>query len=211
MEQAPPDLLGYVSGHPVKGECENDRLSWVPLPSTGHHYVDGRIRRVAVLGPRGGDQNLFRRAVFGGQFATLKKDGQECALMVETDTVEGAISSYVATSREWWTVTPVVLPGHTTKGRRQPGRLDPNKIGALVGKALAREGYPEPEEVFVQNAPFLHGGLSAAEYRVANYMVHTRLHIRVQFPHPVTGPVVAGVGRHYGLGLFAAVDMPSSR
>ena len=32
-----------------------------------------------------------------------------------------------------------------------------------------------------------------------------QLHVRVRLGLPVRGPILAGVGRHYGLGLFSVV------
>ena len=198
------DLRSFVMGHVAGERYKSNRLSWVPLPSIGHVHADGRIRRVMLLGPRGSNFDLMKRAVFGMQFVYLTLDRQNVALLTQTDEIEGAVMPYLATSDEWFTITPMVLPGHTTRGRRQPGKLVPQKISRLLIKALAQEGYPEVEDIRFQKAPFHLGSLCASDYRTASHMCQSRLHVYVKFSRPITGPMLAGVGRHYGLGVFAA-------
>jgi CRISPR-associated protein Csb2 len=204
-QRSDPGLRGFAVGHPVAGRPASERLSWLPLPSLGHMHVDGRIRRLMVVAPPETAKDTFERAVYGLHFATLLRDSRPAAMVVETDEIGGAVQPYVATSRAWASVTPVILPGAVTRGRSQPGRFIPKKAVALIRKALEREGFPEPLDLSFQPAPFFPGALGAGEYRVASYMDRPRLHARVQFRDPVTGPIYAGVGRHYGLGMFAAV------
>lgn len=195
-------LRGFSLGH-VSGSTDlSCRLSWLPLASVGHAQVDGRIRRVMILGPRGCDQERMREAVFGMRFTQLHQDGKPIILMVETDEIANAVMPYLETSEAWRTVTPMILPGQTSRGKRQPGKLVPQKVCALILKALEREGYPEVTDMSYQKAPFHPASLGASEYRVASYMQHPRFHVRVRFTRPIRGPVLAGVGRHYGLGLF---------
>lgn len=206
MQSAPKELLGFVSGHNEKDGTVGPRLSWVPLPSVGHQHADGRIRRIMVLGPRRCDPDVFREAVFGIQFATLSQDDQERALITEMrGELDGAIRPYFATAQDWYSVSPVILPGFVTNGRQQPFKINTKKLESLVIKAFAQEGYPELEEVFIQKAPFHNGSHLASDYRVASYMSYPRFHIKVRLCRPASGPILVGVGRHYGLGLFAGL------
>ncbi len=203
-KQAPSELKGFVSGHVDKKDL-NNRLSWIPLPSIGHGYADGGIRRVMILGPGGVDEKLMDRSLFKMKSSSLEKDGKPVANISEYHK-DGAIWPYFKKAKEWHTITPMILPGYASQGKQQPGKLVPKKIGKLVRKALERECYPEVEEIWVQNAPFSNGSLHATDYQVAKYMRYSRMHVRVRFSAPVDGPVIAGIGRHYGLGLFAAND-----
>jgi CRISPR-associated protein Csb2 len=57
-----------------------------------------------------------------------------------------------------------------------------------------------------QSAPFWAGAEDALAMRVLEHLGKwPRYHVAVRFSEPVTGPVLAGIGRHYGIGLFAAV------
>ncbi len=62
------------------------------------------------------------------------------------------------------------------------------------------------ERVTFQPAPLWPGTGAAKEMRVPRHLMnYPRYHVEVRFWNPVTGPVLAGIGRHYGIGLFAAV------
>lgn len=204
IRNSPTELASFVSGHPDDENMKNQRLSWVPLPSVGHNQADGRIRRVMILSPRNESWERHEEAVFGVRLASIEREGKEVALIQEVFEADGAIAPYFCESREWYSVTPVILPGFTSTGRCQSGKVVPKKIANLVQKAFRREGYPEIEEVWTQKAPFHPAGLVVSQYKTARYMNYAKLHVRVRFIKPVRGPVLVGVGRHYGLGLFAA-------
>jgi CRISPR-associated protein Csb2 len=153
-----------------------------------------------ITGPVGATRDEMERALFGLHFVELKLHSESFAILAETDEIEGAVAPYIALSDEWATVTPLVLPGHTTRGRAQPGKLIPRKVEQLVLRALQREGYPEPIDLWAQKAPFHPGAHAAGQYETARYMRLPQLHVRVRLGRPVRGPVLAGVGRHYGLG-----------
>jgi CRISPR-associated protein Csb2 len=194
--QEDPYLHDYSAGHP-KG-TPADRLSWIPLPSLGHDYVDGRIRRAMVLGPVDGDPAPFERATFGISYALLHQHDVPVARLVETAEMDGAIRPYFGISDTWSTITPLVLPGHDDGGK---------KAGRLAYKALANEGIPVGtiRELEVQKAPFHRGSLRAGDYMGAAHMnKYPQYHVRIILDRPIAGPVLAGVGRHYGLGLFFA-------
>jgi CRISPR-associated protein Csb2 len=200
-----PMLRAFATGHADPPIRTSHRLSWLPIPTVGHAHADGRVRRLMIAGPAGATREEMERALFGLHFVKLKLSDEPFALLAETDEMEGAVAPYVAVADDWATVTPLVLPGHTTRGRAQPGKLIPKKVEQLVLRALQREGYPEPIDLWMQTAPFHPGAHAAGRYEAARYMRLPQLHVRVRLARTFRGPLLAGVGRHYGLGLFAAV------
>ena len=191
MQAAPAPLADYASGH-AEGPR---RLSWVPLPSVGHEHADGRIRRTLVIAPPDDDEKL-REATWRLHYCDLQHQSRPVARLIETDEWDGVFSAYLGAARQWETVTPIVLPGHDDHGR---------KVERLTLKALRDAGYPQDliESVWTQKAPFGRHGFRAGEYHAASHMRYSQIHVRVHFRRTVSGPVMVGVGRHYGLGLFA--------
>lgn len=201
-------LSSFVMGHGIDPSW---RLSWVPLPSIGHKHADGLIRRIMIMGPNGADENLMDRALHGMQFAELEsyENKEVVAFIHEADSqekkMEGSIKDYFGQSNQWYSVTPVLLPGYVTRGHDQKGKLVPQKIEKLVQNALESSGLPEAKEIIIQKAPFLKNGVKAGDFQTPKHLSrYPQYHLKITFPFTIEGPVVAGVGRHYGLGLFAA-------
>jgi CRISPR-associated protein Csb2 len=62
-----------------------------------------------------------------------------------------------------------------------------------------------------QSGPFWPGSKHSAAMPVpAHLNGYPRLHVEVRFVDGIVGPVVAGIGRHYGIGLFAALTQENS-
>jgi CRISPR-associated protein Csb2 len=136
--------------------------------------------------------------------APLIQHGKQVGTMEPIDEIDGAVRPYLETGTCWQTVTPLVTHGKTTRGGRQKGKFDRRKAEKLILHALAKVGLPEPARMHYQSAPFRRSGRAAREYRVPHHLSGlSRFHVSVEFPQPVSGPVLAGVGSHFGLGLFA--------
>ena len=114
---------------------------------------------------------------------------------------------YTRSSQLWHSVTPVVLHGYNT----MRGKLSLRKTEELLYQAFEESGYPREsvEELRFQPAPLWAGTEGALTVRVPEHLEKwPRYHVAVRFRNAVTGPVLAGIGRHYGIGLFAN---PSNR
>ncbi len=194
----------YVCAHPAKGE-ENRRLSYVPLPTIGHRYSDGHHRRALVILPFNDDNVeeslaiLYRMA--GDPLRALDQD-RPVAWLAEGKR-NSVVRRYLRKSTEWLSVTPVVLHGRDRSG----GKFRSRKADKLILQAFAESGYPVEriEEYSYQPAPFWRGPGGARRARVPRHLAHwPRYHVRVVFRAPVQGPVLVGIGRHFGLGVFAA-------
>lgn len=203
-KRVPQPYLGYATGH-VEGGDLDDRLSWIPLPSIGHQHADGRIRRAMILAPRGDsyDSVRFSEIRHALAHAALVRHDVPIGTLEEADMVNVEVRPYLETGRRWHTVTPLVTHGRTSRGGEQKGKFSPRKAEKLILQALAKAGLPDVEEMHFQSAPFESSCRGAQDYRVPGHLASfSRFHVSVSFAEPVSGPVLVGTGRHYGLGLF---------
>lgn len=208
ITRVPQACVGYATGHVQDGALD-DRLSWVPLPSIGHQHADGRIRRAMILGPEGEhyDSERFREIRHALAHAPLLQHGKQVGTIDETDHVAGAIRPYLQEGTHWETITPLVTHGRTTRGRKQKGKFDPHKAKKLILAAFAKAPLPPVVAMHYQSAPFEPSGRAARDYRVPRHLADfSRFHVSVTFAEPVSGPILAGIGRHYGLGLFKPLN-----
>jgi CRISPR-associated protein Csb2 len=190
----------YISGHQSKGQ-ENQRLSYVPLPSIGHEHADGRHRRVLVALPFGdeGEAISILDRMTGDELISLT--GEPMAWLARGQP-DGVLKRYISESVEWLSVTPVVIHGLDC----DKGRFRPRKAEKLILQAFHESGYniETVEEFSYQSAPFWPGAGAARHARVPKHLDRwPRYHISVVFKKPVKGPVIVGIGRHCGLGVFA--------
>jgi CRISPR-associated protein Csb2 len=110
---------------------------------------------------------------------------------------------YKARARLWRSVTPVVLHGYNASR----GNISLAKTEALLWRAFEMAGFPKETIVRMafQTAPLWSGAGAAAQVRVPKHLNgYPRYHVEVCFRQAVSGPVLAGIGRHYGIGVFAA-------
>lgn len=193
----------YVSGH---GEArEGDRLSYVPLPSIGAAKADGWVRRVLIVAPPGAEHPsmaYLKQALLGAQiederWGVVGTWGE----MEKRDPVLLAYLGPSSGSQYWQSVTPVVLHGHNA----QRGRLSMHKTTKLVLEAFRKSGYPEGsiEDFYIQAAPLVPQLPAAGQFFLPKQLEKLpRYHVGVKFRESMPGPVLAGIGRHVGLGLF---------
>lgn len=200
-------INSFVLGHTGPDDLGH-RLSFVPLPSIGHQHSDGGIRRVMVVEPPGATEtdaealDLLRVKLSG---STLTGEDREVprALLVPISDSSKVLPFYVCNARVWTTVTPLVLHGHNTAH----SRISLLKTDRLLRQAFDAAGFPEAliQDITFQRAPYWPGCEAAADIRVPRHLAQwPRMHIRVEYREPVQGPVLAGLGRHYGIGVFAA-------
>lgn len=194
----------FVAGHAHETADPSktpQRFSYLPLPTIGHEHADGRIRRVMIAEPLGGNGRFVEWATRAMHAETLyeKKNGeQEARATLVNASRDSVFSHYQASSRKFVSVTPVILPGRDD--RRYA------KAAKLLLKAMAHVGMPPDEflaDFYLQKAPFAPGALHPREYKRTDYLrglpgFHARLELKKELP----GPLAIGAGRHLGLGLF---------
>jgi CRISPR-associated protein Csb2 len=202
----------YVLGH---GDGHSKHMSFVPVPNVGTIYPDGAIRRVLVLEPPDSDGEIA--ALLQWKLATsvlhrllengggTRKTEPACQLFEAED--DNIWPYYIrpahAPSSLWHTVTPVVLHGYNS----EHGKFSLKKTEQLLYQALEKSGYSRQSimELFFQPAPLWAGTEGALAMRVPEHLAKwPRYHVGVRFREPVPGPVLAGIGKHYGIGLFGA-------
>ena len=182
IEQVPATLGEYASNH---GKV---RVQYLPLPSLGNQYVDGRIRRAVIVDPLDAlplhQVSELRMVSLGGvEFTAVRQ--------TEPDSV---FTLYMKPSRRWVSVTPVLLSGFDTKN----GRKDERKTRKMLMKELTNVGL---EPVSVTTFP-LH--LETPLEKHGKHYGHVG--VALEFTHRVSGMVVAGAGRSSGLGVFASLS-----
>ena len=196
----------FVLGHTAPAALGH-RLSFVPLPSVGHPYSDGGIRRALVVeppvtAPDTAALDLLRVKLSGWTLTDETRTPR--AVLVPPNSAKKVLPFYLGTAKFWQSVTPVILHGHNAAR----GRISLAKTDRLLRQAFEAAGIPENvlASITFQQAPYWAGTEGAAAIRVPHHLVQwPRLHVRVEFSEPVRGPVLAGIGRHCGVGLFAGV------
>ena len=218
----PPELTGLDSDHrPLRGPHEHAHIN--PLDLDG----DGHLDHILVWAPGGlgaGAQAAVRAAR-----TTFTKGGIEplrLALAATGDLPDrirlpGAygrrLTRLMCRASSWESVTPFV-PTRYVKAR---GR---NTLEGQIRAELRSRGFPYPDAVHPL-APVPRGRSDAVSESGAaaergettwNRFRHFKLvrqrgpeppfacgfAIRLEFEHPVPGPIAIGYGSHFGLGLF---------
>jgi CRISPR-associated protein Csb2 len=197
----------FVLGHTAPEDLGH-RLSYVPLPSVGHQHSDGGIRRVLIVEPPGTTGtdaealDVLRVKLSGSTLTDQDRKTPHAFLVPITDRSK-VLPFYTRTARVWSTVTPLVLHGHNATR----GRISILKTDRLMRQAFDAAGFPEPiiQEITFQSAPYWAGCEAASGIRVPQQLKQwPRIHVRVECKEPIQGPVLAGIGRHCGIGVFAA-------
>jgi CRISPR-associated protein Csb2 len=183
------------------------RFSYVPMPSVGHKFAEGRIRRVMVTQESGCDPEIMSllRKKLTGEILTDEHGKETCRLVAPLDSTT-VRRSYEQSDKRWRSVTPVVLHGYNS----QRGVISLKKTDKLLYQAFENSGWDlgNIERVAFQPAPFFRGTDGANQVRVPKHLDGwPRYHVAVDFRVPVKGPLLAGLGKYYGIGVFAgAVD-----
>lgn len=197
----------FVLGHTSDG-AKDQRLSYLPLPSIGHQHVDGRIRRFAIAEPVGFNGEITEMIEWSLPYRDLVNiDGENVAKPeIIRPGRDRMVMRYLGKAKKWTTVTPMIMHGQVYQRRK----FSPRKLEKLLLSAFLDAGYPEDviEDFDFKRAPYWDGCGDARLMRVPKHLNRwPRYHISVTFKVEMTGPIVAGIGRHYGLGLFARVAL----
>lgn len=210
----------YVAGHRDSADKAADlphkQLSYLPLPSVGHHHTDPGVRRVMIAAPIGDDailEHLCRR-LDGLRLKPEKPEDLRGPVFLHRARNDNIAGFYTRTSKRWASFTPVILPGHDDK--------KPDKTRKLIEKALAQSGVDQPCEFEWSALSHFPKSFSAHKYvrdesakdgkrpigyiRPNHLSNQTAVHLRLTFTHEVPGPITLGAGRHCGFGLMAAID-----
>ncbi len=239
-------VASFVLGHgEARGQgkqhrpVHGSRLVFIPLPSIEYRGAAkgrwvGAIRRVLVTVCGKITSNAFNHIIshLEGRELIDEKTQQVAAFLRYQSSNDRAIQSYFATSSQWTSVTPVILPGYDDPGKLRRrlasdtlSKEEKNnillklekRIDYLLRKALQQAGYPEElsqnAQLEFRGAGFMPGVEFSKEYAVSNqHRRFRRLHVRIHWrnnngePVQLSGPLCIGGGRFTGLGLFMPVS-----
>jgi len=112
-------------------------------------------------------------------------------------------------STVWASITPVVLDRHPKSNPRTERALWRDEVAALVAQSCERQGLPKPECIDVdktswhRGAPRSKPGPNGMPWLPGKEGAPPRqqVHVLIQFPCEVRGPVLLGAGRFRGYGL----------
>jgi CRISPR-associated protein Csb2 len=220
---SPEKIARWVLGHaeargdkhaPVTGA----RLAFIPIPSIegrgpGKRRVVGAIRRIVISSfDTGVESELsWARRALSGQELIDEKSGDPQAILSLIPDSDLRLRDYLQPkgAADWTTVTPMVFPGYDDRHQ--------NKADQLIRKAIRQAGFSDTfakhAEVEWRKVGYLPGAELATRYQVPEYLKSfPRYHVRIRWldpekkPVPMRGPICLGGGRHFGLGLFAAIQ-----
>ena len=208
----------YVCGHDV---ADGRRLAYLPLPSVGHRHTDGMIRRVLIVFPPGDDARLgeLRPRLIG---ALHPEEGDPTTAMVPCPPGDKVLHRYAGDGRTWASVTPAILPGHTS--RRGLGG-DPfeltaddlnggastsvgRKAAKVVTQMLEHAGVPlaAVDRIVLTRTPLIPNLPHAMRFRPpATLEKYQRTHVRLVLNRSAAGPLSLGLGRYRGFGTLVAI------
>lgn len=214
-DDPPPAVL---TGHaPDGGRLEQPHVAFLALPDVGSSHAQGRVLGVAIVMPRTIDAEARRamlRAV--GQWErnklhlTMGRAGRMwLERVVERDSRSTLDSrTWTRASRRWASVTPVALdenPGDLSSRDPQVAAEAAEKAEQVVARACERIGLPAPAWVQVMRRSLFDAAPAARRFtpfpRKEGALRRVCVHVEILFTRPVSGPVLLGAGRYFGLGL----------
>jgi CRISPR-associated protein Csb2 len=196
----PGDLPGVLTGHGFSG-TGYQHVHWLVLPDVGHRHASGRLHGAAVWFPPG-----TAREVVAGVRSAL---GHLSELVTATGRVtrvrlyDGARRPVAATPQRWtgpasrWaSALPVV--------HERWGKMDAEQVSAWCRHG----GLPDPVAFRSAVVAFVDGGVALRPHEVHRAGRERRpySHLLVEFAEPVTGPIMLGRSRQFGLGLLCPLD-----
>ncbi len=240
LSYAPEPIPEGLSGHlPDSKPTTAPHVSFLALPNVGHEHADGRIMGLAVSLPYGLDplaRNATLRSIshweqyYGTDLGERERElqlkmGERGSLKLQRKQPPFPLVTlnpglWFRKSRWWASVTPVALPTHPGQLRRGSPNARARawaRAEEAVAKCCEYVGLPHPHDVRISFSPFVVGTRRASDFpmfrqgRGKNVTARRLMHVAVEFPELVSGPLVLGSGRFLGLGLMRSVVEPSKQ
>lgn len=210
--QPPPE---WLCGHRADGvPTTQPHLAVLPIANVANPHAQGHVMGVALAIPRDVSDNEIGRCLHS--LFDLDDDGNPKPLRIyhgsdfDIDVIfdlgESERKAFKAQrwcggvdgAAVWASVTPVALDRH---GKR--GRFD-EKTREQIAGACVRIGLPRPTKITMSSTGFLAGvphARSVPALRRKDGSARQQVHVCLEFPEPVHGPVLIGAGRFRGYGL----------
>lgn len=222
-ENLPPALSGHAEGAPT----DQPHVAFVPLPFVGHEHADGAVMGCALVLPSAltqEDRELLYRLV-----ARWEKDrsdprgnlvlagGTLRPFVVRRVDVSAKVAldpaRWARTSTRFITATPIALdrnPGNLRSNRDGTARKAALEAQQSISEACVRVVGVRPTSVEVSLAPLLPGAQHVRDFLPwpgrPGRTPRVRVHADIRFETPVSGPLLLGAGRYFGLGLCLPVQ-----
>lgn len=215
-----------LSGHKESGPTNQPHIAFVPLPFVGHEHADGAVMGCALVLPRQlpktDRETLLRlvakwekeRSAHGN--LTLAGGSLPPFIIRRVD-----VSAKMALDPARWcrasarfvTATPIALD-------KNPGNLRSNQDGTARKAALEAQHTisdacehivgVRPVSVEVSLVPLLPGAQHVRQFLPwpgrHGRTPRVRIHADIRFAERVSGPLLLGAGRYFGLGLCLPVE-----
>ncbi len=220
------DLPSTLSGHAESGPTEQPHVAFVPLPFVGHEHADGAIMGCALVLPRDlarNDRELLLRLIAKWE---KERADQRGSLTLAGGTLPPFtirrvdVSAKAALDPTRWcrastrflTATPIALdknPGNLRSNRDGTARKAALEAQQNISDACFRVVGAHPTSVEVSLAPLLPGAQHVRDFLPwpgrSGRTPRVRVHADIRFEAPVSGPLLLGAGRYFGLGLCLPV------
>lgn len=207
-----------ISGRAASGgPLEGPHLAVLPMANVGWgKYSDGGLLGMALVLPRASaygtpERKQLRQAVsrfldpnYGGGSLRLGESGTMLLQRDATGTKKSLLPDrYTGVDRTWASVTPIILDRH-------PKKLQ--SAESVMADGCVKAGLPRPSSVMISRHSSVPGAPPA--FTNKNVRVDWRppkqgmfdnrfvCHAVLAFETDVRGPVLAGAGRYYGMGMF---------
>ena len=212
----------WFTGHSAPGiPSTGGHMAIIPLAFVGAEHADGHILGLAVAFPRAIPASeraaCLRGRLFGPTGDDLEIELQMGKLGTWTLRREERSlpplalrpATWCEPSPVWASVTPVVLDRHP-KHDQQTERVQwRDEVAASIALSCERQGLPRPELVDVdktswhRGAPRSRPGPDGMPWLAGKEgaSVRQQVHVLIQFPCEVEGPLLLGAGRFRGYGL----------
>ena len=196
-ETVPPILHGHG---PDGGRLQQNHIIVAPLPFVTGNRADGRVLGFMIILPPGlpdPDRRACYRAIEslevlrlsgGNEFPILRCHAEEPARTLQPE-------SWTGPARVWVT-----------------GKRPDKTIESIVTSMCRHINLPAPA-AFVFQAPSFARAVPHARHfltRRPHWRPLPHGHLRLEFAEPVSGPIVIGSCRHYGLGLMVPLPEQTS-
>lgn len=223
-----------LTGHAAPGQrATRPHLAIVPLPTINRaRTADGRVRRVALLGYAAPEiatqaapiyETLFKAldALIVSKDTPLRRHGKAVPVRFVqiSPSADKVWPCYTGRSRVWCSIIPVAIargfkvPKFHPDGRElsanERHRRKLSEWTKLLRDSLRHIGLP-PELVTVCTiectaSPLIPKSERAEKYRALGEKA-VLTHVRLEFPAQVSGSIILGDRRYFGLGLFVPVS-----
>lgn len=212
----------WFTGHSAPGVPSTaGHMALLPLAYVGSEHADGHIMGLAIAFPRSVSAQERAECLRGRLFGRLGDDlelklvmgnlGDWTLLREERSSPPLALRSLTWTqaSTVWASVTPIVLDRHPKHDQSTERAQWREEVIAGIAQTCERQGLPNPEMIDVDKTSWHRGAprsrpgpdgmpwLPSKEGKAPRQQVH----VLIQFPCEVQGPLILGAGRFRGYGL----------